>query len=159
MKQNGFSLIELLAVLIIIPLLLIIAYPAVNRFLDQTEERYYENLEKNVRLAAIDFVQDNRNFLPDGIGNYKRISIEQIIKYGKMEQITDKDGKACESGYVVIEKKDTNEYEYTSCITCGNYQTENPTCENDDFKYVVNDVLRNNDGNRNVNAKIKFLNF
>lgn len=147
MKEKGFTLIELLAVLLILPILLIIAYPAVNHFLEKTELQYYDNLEKNVRLAAIDFAQDNKNFLPSGIGSYRRISLEQIAKYSEIEQITDKSGNKCEDGYVVIQKKDTADYEYTSCITCGNYKTVNPECEKDDSKYMINYILRHNDQN------------
>lgn len=43
----------------------------------------------------------------------------QIIKYGELEAITDKEGRACEDSYVVIKKNGTNDYQYTSCIKCG----------------------------------------
>ena len=147
MKNKGFTLIELLAVLIIVPILMTIAYPAVNSLIKQTSMKYYDDLEKNVRLAAIDFAADNRNFLPKGTGSYKRITLEQIIKYGELEQITDKNGNKCESGYVVIKKNDTANYEYTSCLVCGDYQTENPECKKNDSKYEVNYILKHENQN------------
>ena len=106
-----------------------IAYPSVNRFLKQAEDTYYEDLEKNVSLVAMDLTEDNRGFLPDVIGESNKITIDQIVEYGELEQITDKVGNPCDDGYVLIEKRDTNDYCYTSCLVCGAYQTDNARCE------------------------------
>ncbi len=141
-SKKGFTLIELLAVLVILPVLMIIAYPAVKSFIDQTGDQYYQVLEDNVRLSAIDFSLENRSFLPRTVGSVKKITIDQIVKYNEMEQITDKDGNPCEEGYVIIQKKGNNDYDYTVCMTCGEYKTENASCDLDESVYAVDYVLK-----------------
>ena len=46
-KKSGFTLIELLTVLVILAVIAMIAIPAVLRFTNQTENRYYKTLEGN----------------------------------------------------------------------------------------------------------------
>ncbi len=143
-RNKGFTLIELLAILVILPVLFMIAYPAVRDFLGKTEKQYYDTLEDSIKLSAVDFLADNPSFTPKNLGGYKRITLEQIVKYGEMEQITDHKGKPCDSkeGYVVIEKTGDDKYEYTPCFTCGEYKTDNPKCESNNSKYEVDYVLR-----------------
>ena len=127
-RKRGFTLIELLAVLVILPVLMIIAYPAVISFINQAGDQYYKTLEDNLRLAAMDFVQENKEYLPSNVGNTSRILGSDLVRYKEIEKITDKEGRSCTSSYVVIQKKGTNDYEYTSCVKCNDYQTNNVLC-------------------------------
>jgi len=129
MNKQGFTLIELLTGLVILALVLTIAYPSIHNLLNDASNTYYEDLEKTIQLAAMDFIEDNRSFLPDKVGSVEKLTIDQIIEYQEMEEIRDKNGKHCEEGYVLIEKMDTANYRYTSCLICDSYQTDKLECK------------------------------
>ena len=42
MKKKGFTLVELLAVIIILSLVLVIAVPSVNKYIKQSKEKAYD---------------------------------------------------------------------------------------------------------------------
>ena len=42
MKKKGFTLVELLAVIIILSLVLVIAVPSVNKYIKQSKEKAYK---------------------------------------------------------------------------------------------------------------------
>ena len=49
-NKKGFTLLELLAVLIILGILMVLAYMGVSRYIRQTNDALYEDYEKNHRF-------------------------------------------------------------------------------------------------------------
>ena len=147
MNQKGLTVIELMAVLVIFGVIITITYPNILDIVFQVDRQYYANLEKSIEFSAIDFSADNPSFLPKMIGGYKRITLEQILKYSEMDAITDRNGNPCQDGYVVIHKKGNDSYQYTPCFTCGSFKTNNKECKQNDSKYTVDYVLRHKDKN------------
>ncbi|MDD5888968.1 MAG: type II secretion system protein, partial [bacterium] len=65
MKNNkGFSLVELLAAVVILGLLSTIAIVSVSAILNKAEKNHYDTQQKNIVMAAQSYAQDNRNILP-----------------------------------------------------------------------------------------------
>jgi len=59
MKKNAFTLIELLAVLIILTLVITIAIPLVSRVMKESREKATETIVKNIEASAKKYVTDN----------------------------------------------------------------------------------------------------
>lgn len=60
LNNKGFTLIEVLAVVVILSILLAIATPTVNHLINQNKENNYNNLEDSIIQAAKIYLSDNR---------------------------------------------------------------------------------------------------
>ena len=129
MGKRGFTLIELLTVLVILPILMMIAYPAIRSYLDKSEKTYYADMEASLESSAMDFVADHNEYLPKVLGEYRKLEVQIMVDAKEIEQVTTKDGKPCESSYVAIQKKGVGEYQYTTCLVCGTYQSKEEACK------------------------------
>ena len=63
MKKNGFTLVELLAVIIILTLVITIAFVSVTRVREESLKRVVETKVEQIEQAAILYGQDNPNEL------------------------------------------------------------------------------------------------
>lgn len=61
MKNKGFTLVELLAVLVLISLVLVIAIPGIFKMRDKMNEKALDAKVKTIESAAIMHVQNNSN--------------------------------------------------------------------------------------------------
>ena len=59
-SKKGFSVIELLAVIVIVGLLIAIAVPVVNKQLNNFRNNYYSKLEDSIKSAGQDYVSEKR---------------------------------------------------------------------------------------------------
>lgn len=94
MKQkNGFTLVELLAVIGILGVLMTIASISVVNILNKQKETIVSDTEKKLKDAAISYVQDKKirlttcpsNFNPENPSPatcYKKIKVSEIINKG-----------------------------------------------------------------------------
>ena len=60
MNKKGFTMIELLAVIVILGLLLGVGIPAVNKVLANFRIDYYKKLEGTLATAGQEFISDKR---------------------------------------------------------------------------------------------------
>lgn len=65
MKRNGFTLVELLAVLIILAILFVVSVPLMTEILKQSKDTLYKKQMDTILAAAYDYSLKNINFLPD----------------------------------------------------------------------------------------------
>lgn len=63
MKKRGFTLVELLAVLVVLAVISTIAFPIVNNIIDESEEKAYKQQIKTIEKAAKNWSTDNSNLL------------------------------------------------------------------------------------------------
>ena len=66
-KEKGFSLVELLAVVVILGLLSTIAIIGVNAIIKNAEKQHYETQKNTLKMAAQSYAQANRNVLPKSV--------------------------------------------------------------------------------------------
>ncbi len=127
-KHSGFSLIELVAVVMIIGILLVIAVPQIYRFINKGKKDYYKKLENNISVAAANYFEDYRALLPREIGHVNEINIEELVQSKYIDTLKDEKGNSC-TGKVITEKVKNDSYEYYACIECGEYySTINKNC-------------------------------
>lgn len=77
-KKDGFSLVELLATVVILGLLSVVAIVSVNALLKRAEQTHYATLEKNLIMAAESYALDNRSVLPKKVGDTVTITLAQL---------------------------------------------------------------------------------
>lgn len=158
MRKNskGFTMIELLAALIIIGVLLLIAVPGVSTLMKGFRDNYYKELEKTLESSAQDFYNDNKIYRPDGELKSSYTSIDSLIKKKYVEKLVDYKSKTCSlketDSYVIAIYKGNGKYEYKACISCPdddyNSDRDKTYCDpawrtNDNIKYGFSDNKEN----------------
>lgn len=128
LKNNkGLTLVELLAVIVIIGILSSLAVTAISKLLDRSTENYYKDQEDNIALAAQSYANDNRTVLPfkTGASNSVEITLDQLQTAGYIKTVKDKSGKQCNKGtsYVTITKNSKEDYTYKTHLECEDYET------------------------------------
>jgi len=85
-RRKGFTLVELMGVLVIIGLLSLILIPITSSLLKEQTEKQYEQQIVNIELASKNFGSDNLAILPNKDGEYMYITIGQLKAMGYMDE-------------------------------------------------------------------------
>lgn len=120
-NKKGFTMIEMLAVVIILALLLAIAVPAVSKQLGGFRVDYYDSLETSVLTSGEDYFLDKKFSRPSELLNSNVVTVEELVNSGYLdEEVIDYGGSSCDANnsYVVIVKVGVNKYEYATCLEC-----------------------------------------
>ena len=114
--KKGFTIIELLAAIVVIGILASLAVLFVQRYILQGHNEVDKQIEKQLVLSAKSYYSDNQN-------SFKNVDeTGVVIWYTTLKandyisnDLVDSDGNSCSKSYVVY-----NEGKYTSCIICDN---------------------------------------
>ena len=135
MKRRGFTLIEILAVIVILGIVAMIAIPVVSSYISNTRNKTFEAHETNMIEAAksfmIECIDGKENCTLPTERNASEIYLSELIDKGFSEKLQDPqgDGYCSESlSYVRVINKGNSKFEYHSCLYCGNYVTEDDGC-------------------------------
>lgn len=140
MKNNnrGFTLVEMLAVVVILAVLISIAIPSYNSYINHTRSKAYETAEetmiKSINTIMLECVTDRTSTFckdkkfPSEVDGIVKIPLKVLIDEDYMERVKDPkhSNKYCDEeesyAYVKKEKNDkTNGYTYHACLKCYNY--------------------------------------
>lgn len=133
LNNKGFSLVELLAVIVIIGILGIISIVGVNLVLDRAEKNHYTTQEKNMIMAAKSYSQDNRNVLPKNVGDTRVVTLEELQSRKYIGQVVDRSKNECTTGSVTIFKYSDNDYSYRPYLKCQKYETSKTANGGNDY--------------------------
>lgn len=123
MNKKGFTLVELLAVIVILAILILLAFPNVIKIMNNAKKSAYQIEEKTMIKAAQNYISEE--FL--SVINADKITLEELVSKKYFSPIKGKDGKIC-TGYVSFSGDVDNPSLY-SCLSCSDYETENPVCD------------------------------
>ena len=154
-KKKGFTIIELLAAIVIIGIILSIAIIAINKYILQGHNAVDSQIEKQLILGAKSYFSDNKTkFITDSDTGvviwYTTLKANDYIS----NDLVDSDGNSCSKSYVVV-KKDGSKYTYSGCVICDNGYN------NTSDKKECSESLANNiycewyDGNTKLNENTK----
>jgi prepilin-type N-terminal cleavage/methylation domain-containing protein len=127
MKNKGFTLVEMLTVLVILGLLIGIGVFTVNNIRDNAEKNYYVSMEDTLKIAGNDYFNDNREDRP--IDDYNFVSLETLEDHEYLDALKTYDKKEdCDksSGVYIYNTEDGNAYEV--CLKCGIHKSTGPYC-------------------------------
>ena len=129
MNKKGFTLVELLAVIVILGIIITIFVPSVINLINENSTKIYANKEKILKNAAEDYVMSNSSFvLPDGTNPEKYISMNTLISSNMMSSVLDNKTTTECVGFVKITVNSTYGYDYDPCLICDNYSTNKTFC-------------------------------
>ncbi|MBQ8534625.1 MAG: type II secretion system protein [Bacilli bacterium] len=124
MKKNnkGFSLVELLAVVVILGLLSAIGIGVTANLVDKAKKDKMDSQKNTITLSAQSYLQNNKNLVPKIIGESKIIRVSELRAANYLtEDIKNNNGESCmEKSYVRVYKLSNTEYTYTTFLYCGN---------------------------------------
>lgn len=104
-KDEGFTLVELLAVIVILGIIVAIAVPSIGGIINRAETKAGEAEKELVLDAARLYVTENGYDKVPSDG----LTVEKLISDGFLEDITDSEGKAKEDSSLALEDKVTVE--------------------------------------------------
>ena len=134
-KEKGFTLIELIAVVIILGLIALIAIPYFTGSMKTFRSDFYDNLSRTVETAGKEYFKDNTKYLPSKDLYSSKISLNNLINQKYINNSDDYEGNACdlEKSYVIVIKMSRSNYKYAVCLVCpgDNFTTFSQTeCDN-----------------------------
>jgi prepilin-type N-terminal cleavage/methylation domain-containing protein len=121
--KKGFTLLEILAVILVLAILLIIAVPILNNVINNSKIRAHDKNENMVIKAARHYVINNRSVLPTSDWSTREITLNQLQTNDLIGDIKDPNSNVNCNGYVLLTKIESNNYEYTPHLKCGNQNT------------------------------------
>ena len=123
-NKKGYTLIEILAVVILLGILLLIAVPAINKQLNQFRIDYYTKVESSSVAAGKDYISDKRYSKPTMLLHAKIVSLETLEKEGYLsEEVKDYAGEVCDKNatsysYFITVKTGEKKFVYQTCLKC-----------------------------------------
>lgn len=82
MKKNGFTLVELLAVIALLAIMLLVAIPQVTKTMQKSEVQKEESFKKDIELAAQSYVEDTWTKNKGDFITKRCISIQTLMDNG-----------------------------------------------------------------------------
>ena len=113
MKSNkGFSLIEVLAVIVILGLISVIGIGIVSSIIESSKKAYDDQLKRTLLMAGQAYYDANKDELPKSIGFVEKVSAEKLKENNFLkEDLTNSKKEDCmEKSYVSVHKTTKNDF-------------------------------------------------
>jgi prepilin-type N-terminal cleavage/methylation domain len=115
MEQKGFTMIELLVVIVILGVLSLIIYPVINRQMNKSKNDLYESQIKMITTAARNWGADNLGSLPSNDGEQINVTLGALQTLGYIEEklINPKTKKEFDENIIITIKLENNSLKYS----------------------------------------------
>ena len=125
-SNRGFTLVELLATIVILGVLSVMAITNVSRLVEKSRTEQRTQQEKSIAMAAESYLQSNTEKRPKTVGESTKISVKELKKSGYLkEDVKDSSGQSCmDKSYVKTYRITKTEYTYTTFVYCGNEKVD-----------------------------------
>ena len=114
-NKKGFTLVELIAVIVIIGVLVLITLPTIERITKENNNKVYQQQLDNIILSLKSWASDNRFFLPEEENEILTMTLENLKSEGYIEYQTKNPltGKCFDNNMLLIIKKTKKSYTYS----------------------------------------------
>lgn len=151
-NHKGFTLTELLAILVILGVIVAIAVPSYNNLSKKFRNNYYEKLDETILTSAKTYFKDHAEERPVNLLESNVIDLEDLQTNNYLEDATSYKQEGKLDGYVVV-IKDKDEYDYKTCLTVTKDDGEvlwqsydiSKTTDSDNENNYCNDAWKNSD--------------
>jgi len=118
--KKGFTMVELLATIVILGLISAIAIPSVMRLINSSKGKSLESNKNTLVMATESYMQSNTSKLPKNIGEEVILKVSDLKNSNFLkEDIKNADNKSCmKDSFVRIHKYAKDKYSYTAYIYC-----------------------------------------
>ncbi len=140
MNKKGFTLIELIGVIVLLSIITSIATVSLNNYLKQGREKSFKILQNSMEDATLeaftsclanpnssDFCRVHN--IPEILGAGERITLKELLDNDFIEDVKNpwKTSEKCsEDSYVIATRNsdDSISFDYKTCLICGTHQTD-----------------------------------
>lgn len=117
-RKNGFTLVELIAIILILSIILTVSFTSLSKTIENSNNQEYQTLINNIEMATENYVnlpgiyREVDEKLKNG-GSYQ-VNITDLISAGIIDEmpINPKSKKRMESGKIIVSKNSNNELMY-----------------------------------------------
>ena len=122
-NKKGFTLPEVLAVIVIIGILAVLVTAGILGYFRQGKDDYNSNLSNQLLLTGKTYYSDHKNELPTATNTkaYSYVTLPEMQSNNYVtNEFKDSEGRECSPSFVYVKQKmyDSNEYEYIPCLIC-----------------------------------------
>ncbi len=125
MKRNGFTLVELLGVIVLIVIISGIAVISVNSVINSGKRGLYKNYENTMEGATRNYFIENISSLPS-VGETINVTYTELVNTKFLDEF-DK-SEDCSSSYVIVKREadvgNNFTLSYKACVICTGGQTD-----------------------------------
>ncbi|MDD5980132.1 MAG: polymorphic toxin-type HINT domain-containing protein [bacterium] len=141
-NKKGFTLVEVLSVLIIMGILATLIVASIGKYKERAADEYINSLEGQMELAAKSYYSDHPNELPRGqIENGEKIYSTKIMASTLADagyftnELVDQNGNSCEDQSYAIANNINSKISYDVCLICnGKVLNESAYCKLSGFE-------------------------
>lgn len=111
MNKKGFTLIELIAVIVVISIILLIVVPNVTKVLNDKKQTMYESSISEIEKVAAEYVSSNPDLITDAVPYNIQLSTlctEKYISCPIRNPLTETNF----SGYITVDEDENGIYTY-----------------------------------------------
>lgn len=117
MKNKGFTLVELIAIILVLSIILTVGFTTLSNSLENSNDRKYQTMIKNLEMAAEEYVNlpGVSRKVDEELKEGKRVTIDitDLVNAEVIDQIpTNPKTKKEITGYIIVEKNSNNELIY-----------------------------------------------
>lgn len=118
-NTSGFTMVELLAVIVILGILSIISIAAIQGVIARARTEYYKTQKNNLVMAAQSYLNANKNYQPKVSGQRVQISLKTLYDNKYIDKVVDYHKNACDDAATYVQayryKDELNYYAYLKC--------------------------------------------
>ncbi|MBQ8891538.1 MAG: prepilin-type N-terminal cleavage/methylation domain-containing protein [Bacilli bacterium] len=123
MKRRGFTLVELLGVVVVLAIVMGLAVVGYSRIRNNVTKTYYSGVEQSVLMSANEYFNYNDNLIPESNGS-TNVSVFDLIEKKYIEPIKNQKGVECsesdlKASFVYAYKDANDKIQYEMCLKCG----------------------------------------